>query len=129
MTESDIRELAKNFFDGIERGDLDAVIGSYAETAAIWHNTDNKEQSPEDNRRTLTGFIRFVPVRRYTNRRLTVFPGGFVHQHDLEGENAAGEQAVVRTCIVCQVANGKITRLDEYMDSAEVAAITKLAQS
>ena len=129
MTEAETSSLARHFFDSIEAGDIDAVIGCYADNAAIWHNTDNIEQTPEDNRRTLGGFIRFMPYRAYENRRLTVFPGGFVHQHDLVVRNAKGGEAIMRACLICAVADGKITRLDEYMDSADNDAIVKLASA
>jgi ketosteroid isomerase-like protein len=57
-----------------------------------------------------------------------VFPGGFVQQHTLEGKRTHDDAPVRLPCvIVCAVENGKITRLDEYFDSAHVAQFRKYA--
>ena len=118
----DIRSLAKEFFDAVERGDVGKLASIYAPGAKIWHNTDGLEQTPEDNVATLKGFVARIADRRYQDRRLQVFPGGFVQQHTLTGRRTLDNQAVALTaCIVCAVENGRITRLDEYFDSAAVA--------
>ncbi|HVM99742.1 MAG TPA: nuclear transport factor 2 family protein [Caulobacteraceae bacterium] len=125
MDESGMRALAKRFFDCIETGDVDGLIACYAPTARIWHNTDGLEQGPEDNRQTLTGLVGFFSDRRYDARRLEVFAGGFVQQHVLRAtRNRDGAKVELAACIVCQVEGDKITRLDEYFDSAEVARFT-----
>jgi ketosteroid isomerase-like protein len=57
-----------------------------------------------------------------------VFPGGFVQQHVLRGTRKHdGERLALPACIVCAVKDGKITRLDEYFDSARVAEFRKFA--
>jgi len=115
-------ELATNFFNAVERGDVDALKGYYAPAAKIWHNTDELEQTPGDNVETLKGFVTRIRDRKYRERRLHVFPGGFVHQHTLSGVRTKDGVAVRLTaCIVCLVENGRITRLDEYFDSEGVA--------
>lgn len=117
-----MQTLAKDFFDAVERGDVDALKTFYAPEAKIWHNTDGLEQSPEDNVATLKGFVQRISDRKYGDRRLHTFPGGFVHQHTLSGTRAKDGKAVSLTaCIVCAVENGRITRLDEYFDSAAVS--------
>lgn len=122
MTTHDIRELATRFFDAIEAGDTAIVREIYAGGARIWHNTDGKESTREENLRTLEGFIQAVPTRRYTNRRLVAFDSGFVEQHLLVGTLANGKEVSLPACIVCEVQEGRITRLDEYFDSAALAA-------
>ena len=52
---------------------------------------------------------------------MQVFPGGFVQQHTLKGVRQDGSKAELIAAIICQVKDGKITRLDEYFDSAAVA--------
>jgi len=118
---TDIKTLAKSFFDAIERGDIEAVRGIYAPDAVIWHNTDGLESTVEENLRVLTGFVQNIPTRRYENRRLEVFADGFVQQHVLHGVNRKGKAFTLAASLVCKVVNGRITRLDEYFDSAAVA--------
>ena len=115
-------ELARNFFNAVERGDVDALKQYYAPDARIWHNTDELEQSPDDNVQTLKGFVTRIRDRKYGDRRVHVFPGGFVHQHTLSGVRTKDGVAVrLVACIVCLVEDGRITRLDEYFDSEGVA--------
>jgi ketosteroid isomerase-like protein len=112
MSPSEIETLARGFFDAIEAGDVDAVAACYAEDAVIWHNTDDEETSKAENVATLTNFIRYIPERRYMERRLTAFPGGFVQQHRLTGKRRDGRAVEMTACIVCAVSGGRITRLD-----------------
>lgn len=121
MTPTQIRDLATRFFDAIEAGNIATVRAIYAEDARIWHNIDGKETSREENLRTLEGFIGAVPTRRYTNQRLNAFESGFVEQHLLVGKLANGRDVSLAACIVCEVKDGRITRLDEYFDSAALA--------
>ena len=122
MSPSEIEALAIGFFDAIQAGDIAAVGNCYADDAVIWHNTDGLENTKAENLAVLAGFIRAIPQRAYQDRRLSVFPGGFVQQHRLQGERRNGAKVTLSACIVCAVADGVITRLDEYFDQAQVAA-------
>jgi len=126
-SQSDIQALAQRFFDAVEAGDIETVHGCYAPDAKIWHNTDDAEQSRDDNARTLRGFARLISDRLYADRRLHVFDGGFVQQHELRGVRQDGVAVRLTACIVCAVENGRITRLDEYFDSAQLAQFTGAA--
>jgi len=123
--EEDIRALAKRFFDCVEAGDVDGLVDCYAPDARIWHNTDQQEQGREDNRIVLSGLVRYFSDRVYDDRRLAVFPGGFVQQHVLRATRRDRVRLALPACIVCAVENGKITRLDEYFDSAHEAHFRK----
>jgi ketosteroid isomerase-like protein len=117
-----IRALATRLFDSIERGDIEAVSACYAPDLVVWHNFDGQEQRREDNLATLAGLIGRISERRYQNRRLNVFDGGFVQQHVLTGVRGDGVRVSLPGVLVGKVKNGRITRLDEYLDSAHVAA-------
>ena len=132
MTDSvqSIETLAKRFFDAIEAGDIAAMRASLADDAAIWHNTDELVVTPDQTAQTLTGMVARIKDREYAERRLTTFPGGFVQQHVLKGRRTHDDGEVRLPCaIVCKVENGRITRLDEYFDSAHVAAFRKFANA
>ncbi len=113
--------LAKRFFDAIEKGDIDTVAAIYAPDAVIWHNSDGLATTRADNLKVLTNFIKAVPERRYLDRRVGAFDGGFLQQHLLKGKLANGKELSLACCIVCEVKDGRITRLDEYFDSAALA--------
>ena len=128
MTDDAMRALAKRFFDCVEAGDIDGLVACYAPDAKIWHNTDEQIQGPEDNKKTLAGMVTRILDRVYDNRRVEVFPGGFLQQHVLRGTRKHdGVRLALPACIICQVEDGKITRLDEYFASARVAEFRKFA--
>jgi ketosteroid isomerase-like protein len=122
-----IHALAQRLFDAVEAGDIDTVRACYTDDARIWHNTDGAEQTPDDNAAALRGFASVISDRRYLNRRLATFDNGFVQQHELHGTRGDGVRVTVPCCIVCEVRDGRISRLDEYFDSAHVAQFRKAA--
>ncbi len=122
---TDALAVAERFFHAVEAGDIEAVRAIYAPDARIWHNHDRKEQTVEENLRVLLWVARNLPNRRYKIHRRVAIPGGFLQQHVLEGQTAAGPFAMP-ACIVCEVAHGRITRLEEYLDSAQAAHLTTL---
>jgi ketosteroid isomerase-like protein len=121
---SDVLALADRFFAAIEAGDIASVRDIYAPDAQIWHNTDGIVQGPDDNARTLGWIAANLRDVRYTDVKRSATDDGFVQQHVLVATNRAGARVEVPACIVTTVRDGRITRLDEYLDSASVAVIT-----
>jgi uncharacterized protein len=118
-------EIAERLFKAIERGDVDAIRNIYSPDCKIWHNHDGQTQSPDENLRVLKWVIDNIEQRAYTEIRRQPTPTGFVQQHVMRGRlKSSGKQFALPACIVCIVENGRITRLDEYLDSAHVAALS-----
>lgn len=117
--ETAMRELARRFFDAIEQGDVEGIRAAYAPDARIWHNTMGRDQDVDENVARLVKARGMLRDRLYKERRVQVFPGGFIHQHVLHGTRGDGEHCTMTACCVCFVENGRIVRLEEYMDSAE----------
>jgi ketosteroid isomerase-like protein len=115
--------VADDLFASIEKGDIDGVRAIYAPDAVVWHNTDGVEQTVDENLRTLQWVVDNLADRSYDEVRRTEHDGGFVQQHVLRFTKA-GERREIPACIVATVADGQITRIDEYIDSAHVARIT-----
>lgn len=121
MKPAEIEALANRFFDAIEAGDADTVADCYADNVVIWHNYDRLEQGKADNLKVLKAMIAGFSKRTYGERRLSVVPGGFAQQHVLTAVRNDGKVVSLPAALFCQVANGRITRLDEYFDSAHSA--------
>ena len=121
MTE--IAELADRLFGGIERGDIEAVKACYAPDVVVWHNFDRLEQGRDQNLATLAWCARHIEGMRYTDVHRVVHSDGFVQQHVLRGRTASGADLQVPACIVARVAGGRITRIDEYLDSTQIAPL------
>jgi ketosteroid isomerase-like protein len=124
MTEDALR-VAERFFSAIERGDIEAVKAIYAPDARIWHSHDLKEQSVEENLRVLGWMSRNLSNRRYRVHRRVAIPGGFLQQHTLEATTQGGP-FTMPACIIAEVKDGQIARLEEYLDSARVAELGRL---
>jgi ketosteroid isomerase-like protein len=123
MNEIESLEVADKLFAAIPRGDLEAVRALYAPNAEIWHNHDGVTQDPAANLRVLEWVVRNISELRYEDVRRQATPSGFVQQHVLRGKAPSGKTLELPACIVCRVEGGRITRLDEYLDSAQLAAL------
>ena len=106
--------------DTIEGGDLNSLRSVYAPHIRVWHNTDEIDQSIDENLEQLRGVVENLSERRYTDRRIKVFDGGFVEQHVLKGRLSNGQAFRLPACIICTVEGDRITRIDEYLDMATI---------
>jgi uncharacterized protein len=113
--------VAERLFDAITAGRLDDVRSLYADDAVIWHSNDGRTQGPDENVATLRWATTNLRDMRYTDVRRSATDEGFVQQHVLRAVNRRGDEVAAPACIVCQVRDGRITRLDEYLDAAVVA--------
>jgi|SRR5579885_182778 ketosteroid isomerase-like protein len=117
-------DVADRLFTAIERGDVDAIRNIYAPDARIWHNFDEIEQTVDQNLAVLRWVVENIGEISYSEIRRYPTPAGFIQQHVLRGRlKSTGRAIAIPACIVCTVANGRITRLDEYLDSAQTAAL------
>lgn len=118
-------DVLTRFIDAVEAGDLAAVGAIYHPDAVIWHNDDQLEQGVADNLVILGWMAKALPGKRYEQIRRQGWPGGALEQHVLVLP-LPGTETVLRipACLVVAVDDdGRITRLDEYLDSAAVAPL------
>jgi ketosteroid isomerase-like protein len=119
----DVMALADRFFDAIDRHDEAALRELYTPDVAVWHNHDGLEQRLEVNLKVLGWLHRTVADKRYEDVRRMPTPTGFVEQHVLRGTAPDGEPLEVPACLVVTVRDGRISRVEEYVDSAHIAAL------
>lgn len=118
-TANDTNMLADRFMRAIETGDIQEVRACYAPDARIWHNNDGLEQTVDENARVLSWVARHLSGRRYEIKSRHIFDGGYVQQHVLHGTLRNGKPFSMPACLVVTVTNGRIARLDEYLDSVQ----------
>jgi uncharacterized protein len=117
-------DVADRLFKAIEGGDVNAIKDIYAPHAKIWHNFDNLAQSVDENLAVLKWVVANIAEISYTEIHRQPTPSGFIQQHVLRGKvRGSGKEIAIPACIVCNVENGRITRLDEYLDSAQTAVL------
>ena len=128
-TESDLdpatEDLASKFIDGIVAGDAEAVAACCAPDVVVWHNYDNLEVPLDKVLPILTWLYRNVSELAYADVRRHAVTGGYVQQHVVQGTKSSnGYRLELPACLVVQVLDGLIVRLDEYLDSAVITALT-----
>ena len=123
MTPEATLALADRFFSALEAGDAETVSELYAPDATVWHNYDQVDQAREQNLAVLAWISRKVAGRRYEEVRRVVTPDGFVQQHVLRGTLPDGSELEVPAMLRIYCADGRITRVEEYLDTAQVASL------
>ncbi|AEG50878.1 cytosolic protein [Sphingobium chlorophenolicum L-1] len=123
MNEHETRAIVARFFDAVEEGDLDTVAQIYADDIVVWHNSDQIEQTKSQNLAALAAAFERLPSRRYTDRRVNVFDGGFVQQYMFVATRPDGEVIEMPVVVVGKVADGQIKRIDEYFETGGLARL------
>lgn len=113
-------QTADKFFRAIENGDVDAIRNIFTPEGKIWHNNDGIEQSVDENLAVLKWVINNIKGVNYTEVCREPTPTGFVQQAVLR-RRFKDKDVALPACIVATVEGGRITRLDEYLDSAHTA--------
>ena len=98
-------------------------IVRYAPDAVVWHNYDGVAQTVDENLRVLRWLVRHVTDLRYEEVRRLRTPEGFVQQHVLRAKALDGSEVTIPACLIGTVRDGRIVRLEEYIDSAHVAPL------
>lgn len=117
--------LAVKLFAAIAANDAEALRNEvYAPDIQVWHNNDRHAQDIELNLKVLNFLHRKLPDKRYEEVRRQATPTGFVEQHVLRATGPGGDPIDIPACLVVTITGDRISRIDEYLDSAHVAAIT-----
>ena len=124
MTETEIRRLCEAFFDAYEAGRVDLLDKLYADDCIVWHNVFGRETTRDENLAGIPGSYRGQRRRTYDDRIVNTFDDGFVIQYTLRGVMHSGHRGALWICIVGRCRDGRITRIDEYLDSGKFDAWT-----
>ena len=117
------------FFAAIEAGDIDTVREIYSPDALIWHNDDLIEQPVEDNLNVLAGLHKAVSGLRYDVIRRAAAQDGVIQQHVLRGTLPNGQHVALHAAMYLRVQDGHVTRIEEYLDSANRSSIRKAREA
>jgi ketosteroid isomerase-like protein len=123
VTEAQTLEIAKRLISAITAGDAAAVEALYHDDLVGWQNFSGREL----NRRQMLKIIRVLTADvkdlRYDDIRVTPTSRGFVQQHVLRATAKDGRPVACAACLVVEIADGRIRRIDEYMDGAALAPL------
>ena len=124
MTDDETLALADRMFRAIEVGDLDDLRACYDPGIIVWANYDDRELDLDRSLRVLTWLCSKLDGRRYEVKRRDLIPGGFLQEHVLCGTAPDGSAVAMPACIVATVLDGRITRINEYLDPVGVSALS-----
>ena len=116
-------DAAERLFAAIQAGDIAAITDLYDPDVRIWHNYDGIDQTRDENLRILGWMAKNVRDLRYEDIRRDEIPGGFVQRHVLYGTGPGGQAFAMPACLFGFVRDGRIVRIEEYLDSAQTAAL------
>ncbi len=117
MKDTGLRELCNDFLDAVESHDLERVAELYAPDLAFWVNLTGAESSRERSLETLRAGHALHRRRTYDDRTIDTFGTGFLVRYSVNVVTHSGKRASLSACIVAQCKDGRITRIDEYLDS------------
>jgi hypothetical protein len=115
---------AADRFKQASRGDDPAAMASISAPGSVtWHNFDEVEVTPEQSARTGAWLRRQVPDLTWTDLATLPTSEGFVLRSVLTG-SAPGGALRLHSCLVVTLDDeGLITRIDEYLDTAQSAVL------
>lgn len=131
---NEVFKVAERFFNAIEAGDMKTITDVYHADVAIWHNSDGlkhrqRGQSREENVALLSTLTSLISDWKYDIWFREATESGLVQQHTLRGRLPNGEALAIPVCIVLQIRDGHIVRLDEYIDSAHTMPMVEALMS
>ncbi len=115
--------LAHRFFDAIEAGKSALVASLASEDCTIWHNYDGREKPFSEMIPKLAAFRLSLATLAYQDRDYAPLPTGVLALHLLRGRRADGPDAAVPVAVRLTIADGRITRIDEYVDPAALTPL------
>ena len=119
-------ELARQFIDAVGRGDVATARDCMQPDAEIWHNFDNKTQTVDENMALLELMMAKCGRREYHIHRLDDIDGGYMQRHHLSISAPGSDELVsVEVLAMVLVRDGKISRVEEFMDPAPLLPILR----
>lgn len=118
-------DLADRLFSTIEAGDVGALAALWSDDVVVWRLGGGRERDKPRALKVIDWFVGATTDRRYEVLDRRVFDGGFVQQHNVHARTRGGAALSFRACLVVKVgADGLITRIDEYLDPADLSGFS-----
>jgi hypothetical protein len=122
VADVDVKAMAERMCRDIERGDWAAVGKINASDMRVWHNFDQAEMT-WDQATPFLSMLRENAELHYEDIRITPVPNGWLQQHVLRLVlKAGGECRMPAALIVMLNDQGLVSRIEEYLDSAQLSA-------
>ena len=126
MTATQNNEVADRMFAAIEDGDGARLADLWSDDVTVWRQGGGAVRDKARALKVIAWFVDSTTDRRYEVLDRQVFGGGFVQQHTVRATDSGGAPLSFRACLVVKVnPEGLITRIDEYLDPADLAPLMR----
>lgn len=114
-----IETLGERFAAALAAGDIAALDAMFTRDFEVWYNFSDETLGREQALKFFASYFTAVQVRFRDVRRLPT-PDGWVQQHRVDARGADGLRIEnLPAIIVFTLRDGKIARIEEYLDSAQ----------
>jgi peroxiredoxin/ketosteroid isomerase-like protein len=116
-------EIAHKMFDALEARDLKTFRTFFTDDAVLWNNTGLVEITLNKAVSKLDMMLAVFKDIRIEQRDFIAIPGGIIAQYLQTGMSVTGKPMVLHAMLRFYIVDGRIKRLEEYIDSKETAVI------
>jgi len=125
---NDVQATVEKFFSALAVGDRATCEELFTDDAVIWHNYDQLDQPKSEALQALSGLAQLRPQFDLVGRDFTD-DGSCVQRHVVRLTLPDGEAAAIPAIQRIYFLEGRIRRIEEYMDSAQMAAAVQALQA
>jgi ketosteroid isomerase-like protein len=124
MAGVDPLQTVERLVTAIETGAVDDYRSLYAPEAVIWTCFDDRERNVDGSVGVIEWMLENTTERHYDVKRRVAIEGGVLQQHVLRGTSKHRDREFsMPACLVIMVGDdGRITRVDEYLDPSAITA-------
>lgn len=123
----DVLSTVDKFVEALSTGDAAGLDALFTDDAVIWHNYDQVGQPAREALAALAGLGALQP--RYEIAGRDVVDGACIQRHVVHVTLPGGQSASIPAIQRIAMTDGRIRRIDEYMDSAQMAAAVQAMQA
>ncbi|MEN9593644.1 MAG: hypothetical protein RLY23_127 [Actinomycetota bacterium] len=124
----DIQRLAAEFIANVEACNIEALAAMYAPNGVVNINVMGVDQPAAETFETLQAMHRRAESLRYEVLEVIPTESGYVQRHRLhvvvpQRGDIAPQHLVIPACLVVKLQDGLVVRVDEYLDSSQIAPL------
>ena len=126
MTATQNNDIADRMFAAIEDGEGATLAALWSDDVTVWRQGGGPVRDKPRALKVIAWFVDSTTDRRYEVLDRQIFDGGFVQQHVVHAHDSGGAPLAFRACLVVRVnPDGLISRIDEYLDPADLAPLMR----
>ncbi|CAB4798920.1 unannotated protein [freshwater metagenome] len=124
----DIHALAADFIANVETCNLEALAAMYAPDGIVNINAIGVDQPAAETFETLRAMHQRAESIRYEVLEVIPTESGYVQRHRLhvvvpQRGDTGPQHLVIPACLVVTLKDGLVARVDEYLDSSQIAPL------